>query len=49
MAIPVKETPILKGKEARRFEEELKANEKRQVSEAEYRKALEDYRLVKVG
>jgi hypothetical protein len=35
MARPIKETPILTGKDAKRFEKAMKENEHRPVSEAE--------------
>ena len=47
MAKPIKETPVLEGKEAERFIKEVRANEKRKVSNTEYRKALSDYRELK--
>ena len=41
MARPIKETPILKGKDARRFERALKENEKKSIS-SEERKRIHD-------
>lgn len=48
MARPVKETPVLSGKDAKRFERQIKENEKRQVSEAEYRRAVSTFHSVSV-
>lgn len=48
MARAIKETPILTGKDARRFEEAIKANESKKVSPEEYRKAMESYKRFKV-
>ncbi|MCZ6804234.1 MAG: hypothetical protein O7D86_09955 [Proteobacteria bacterium] len=44
MAKPIKETPVLMGDDARRFEEEIEANESNKVSDKEYEKVMEDYR-----
>lgn len=46
MARPVKETPVLKGKDAEHFEKQVKENERRSVSEEEYRRARETFRRV---
>lgn len=46
MALPIKDTPILVGAEARRFWEKMEENKKRKVPEEEYKRALESYRLV---
>ena len=48
MARPIKETPVLTGKDAKRFEREIKENEKRQVSSKEYQKALQTFRAVRL-
>lgn len=48
MARPVKETPVLKGEDARRFERKAKENETRKVSESEYQRAIKTYHSVKV-
>lgn len=47
MARPIKQTPILTGEAARRFEEALKNNDKKKVSEESYKRALADYARVK--
>jgi len=39
MATPIKETPILRGADARRFEKEILENENRPVSKADYERA----------
>ena len=43
MALPVKDIPVLKGKDARRFEAILKANEGKKVPKAEYDRAKSVY------
>jgi hypothetical protein len=48
MARPVKETPVLKGKDAKRFKEEIKENETRKVSASEYERAIATYQSVKL-
>ena len=48
MAIPVKETPVLKGKDARAFEEKIKQNEQRKIPTEEYERAVAFFRSVKV-
>ncbi len=48
MARKVKETPILTGKYAQQFDQEIKANESKKVSTAEYEKSMESYRRFKV-
>ena len=47
MAKPIKETPILRGKDAERFTEEVRANEKKKVPAPEYKKAIADYKEIK--
>lgn len=47
MAKPIKETPVLMGKEAERFVEEAKANETKRISESDYKKMLVNYKLIK--
>jgi hypothetical protein len=47
MAKPIKETPVLMGKDATRFTEEAKANETKRISESDYRKMLTNYKLIK--
>ncbi len=47
MARPVKETPILIGKDARRFEKVLKRNERITVPPAKYQRAIETYDNIK--
>lgn len=48
MARPIKETPVLKGKNAKEFEKAIKQNENRKVSRATYERALDAYRSIKV-
>lgn len=47
MARPIKETPVLTGRHARKFDKQTKENEKRKVSESEYRRAMETYNSIK--
>ncbi len=49
MARPIKETPVLKGKDARHFEKEIKRNEARKVSNEKYQRAIDVYRRVKIA
>ena len=46
MARPIKETPILRGEDARRFEEEMKRTEQglNKISKEEYERAMRVYR-----
>jgi len=46
MARPIKETPVLEGKDAERFEKNVKENEHKKVSQEEYRKAETLYNRV---
>lgn len=48
MATPIKDTPVLTGKDARRFEAWMKENETKRVSPEEYERAMAVYRRVKV-
>ncbi len=48
MARPVKETPVLTGKDAKRFDLQIKENEKRKVPQSEYRQALKTFAAVKL-
>ncbi len=43
MARPIKETPVLRGKDAEIFLKKVKANENKKISAAEYQKAKRDY------
>jgi hypothetical protein len=47
MARPIKETPILTGKDARRFEQELKANENNKVTRESYDRAMSAFQDIK--
>jgi len=44
MALPIKDTPILRGKDAERFRDRLKDSKKRRVSSEDYRRAINTYR-----
>lgn len=47
MARPIKDTPILRGKDAKRFFEEIRKNEGKKVSHKEYKRAISIYEKVK--
>lgn len=46
MARPIKETPVLRGKNARDFEKAIKENEKKKVPRADYERALKVFDTV---
>ena len=46
MAKPIKETPILWGKDARRFEKEVAENEGKKVSREKYLRAKEAFESI---
>lgn len=48
MARPIKETPVLEGKDAQRFEKQIKENERRKTPHAEYQRALATFQSVKI-
>jgi len=48
MARPIKETPVLNGKDAARFHSAIKKNENKKVSKVEYVRAQELYKNFKV-
>lgn len=48
MATPIKPTPVLRGKDARRFEENMLKAEQNPVSREEYERIMAVYRSVKV-
>lgn len=48
MATPIKPTPVLTGKDARRFEKMLKENETKRISAAELERIIAAGRNVKV-
>ncbi len=43
MATPIKETPILRGKDAQRFEKEIEENMQKKVSPEEYQRGIDAY------
>ena len=47
MARPVKETPILTGEDARRFEKATKANEKKTITPEEFERIMEARRTIR--
>jgi len=44
MSTPIKETPILRGKDARRFTEKITRNEQEPAPREEYDKLMANYR-----
>ncbi len=48
VARPVKETPVLSGKDAKRFDKALKANEKKPIDPKECERILEVWSRFKV-
>lgn len=49
MATKVKDTPILKGKNAERFNQKMKEAEKNPVSKAEYERMLAVFKSVRIS
>ncbi len=49
MARQVKETPVLEGKDAKRFNEEIKKNKNRKVPAADYQRALASFHRIKIA
>lgn len=49
MARPIKETPILRGKDAERFSRIIKENEKKTVPAADYARAQETFKQFKLA
>ena len=43
MSLPIKETPILRGEDARRFREQVEKNKSKPVSREEYGRAKKTY------
>lgn len=46
MSLPIKDTPILYGKESDRFLKEVKENENKKIPEKDYRRASIIYKKV---
>lgn len=46
MARHIKETPVLRGKAAARFEKSIRDNENKKVSSAEFNRAIENYKKI---
>ncbi len=46
MAREIKETPVLTGEDAKRFEQAIKENETKRVSRSEYIRAMDTYSQV---
>lgn len=49
MARPIKETPILRGKDAERFNKIIKENESKKVSASDYERAKQAYKNFKLA
>ena len=49
MARPIKETPVLKGKDAKHFEYAIKNNEQKKVSSSDYQRAQETYKKITIS
>lgn len=47
MATPIKDTPILTGKHALRFQEEVKRNENKKVSPESYKRGEDAFKNIK--
>jgi hypothetical protein len=47
MAIPIKQTPVLKGRSGERFEQEVRKNESHPVPRSEYDRAHAVYSALK--
>lgn len=47
MAMPIKDTPILYGKDSDRFLNEVKKNENKKIPDKDYERAVEIYKKVK--
>ncbi len=48
MARAIKETPVLRGKDAERFDKKIKENASRKVPAPDYNRAIAVYRKVKI-
>lgn len=48
MAKPIKETPILLGRDAERFNKIIKENENKKVSAVDYERAAKTYKSIKL-
>jgi hypothetical protein len=44
MATPIKDTPILSGKDSQRFLKKVKANKSKKVPKKDYKRAIKAYR-----
>ena len=47
MAKPIAETPILKGKDSKRFSNIIKDNESKKASPEEYKRVMDNYNKLK--
>ena len=46
MATPIKDTPILTGKDSKRFLKTVKANESKKVDQKDYKRAMKVYKTM---
>ncbi len=46
MAQPIKETPVLVGADAKRFDQEVKENENKKVTPEEFKRGRDAYRAL---
>lgn len=49
MARAIKETPVLTGKNARRFEKIIKENENKKVKKVDYQRAIKAYANLEIA
>jgi len=49
MSTPIKETPILRGKDARKFVDKIARNEREPAPREEYERVMANYRKIKAG
>lgn len=48
MAQPIKETPVLKGRDAERFRKIIKENENKKIPESDYTRAQKAYETLTI-
>lgn len=48
MTLPIKDTPMLTGEDARRFEQAIRANEKHKIPAEDYKRAMRNFRLIRI-
>lgn len=47
MALPIKDTPVLKGRDAKRFQERFLEKDPKPISQEEFNKMKKDYEKIK--